>query len=146
METTKLTRRSLRGIDYQIEYTHVAPRVKSEYRVRRGHNGTWTRWIQTMNVHNVLQHLGFSSWVDVKPVHDFAFEAILGRGETYLTKAMVQSITRGLKVNPISAHVYSRLKPAGDDTWILPSSAISNKDVFDYVRRVIYTYGTSDKL
>lgn len=140
METTKLTRQSLRGVEYQIEYKPAAPRVQTEYRVRRGSNGTWTRWISTLNIHNVLQHLGFCDRIQLGLVHDFAFESILGRGEIVLPTDVVTTITRNLKLNPLSVHVYSRLKRAGDNEWILPSSAITNRGVFDYVRRIIYNY------
>lgn len=135
MNTRKLTRQSLNGTEYQLEYIPVPARSATEYRVRRGAHGTWTRWINTHRISTVIQNLGFGNHSN--ELHDFAFEALLGRGVINLNKAMVKRIADNAGMNATSARVFSRLKQNSEDSWTLPASAVSDEIVFNYLKNII---------
>lgn len=133
MKTQRITRQSLSGVEYQIEYTLVPKGTEwCEYRVRRGSRGSWTAWVTSKDIANIKKHLGFAS-----AVNDFAFEALLGRGQITLSKEVVTELASSAGTNDLSRHIYSRLKRSTDDTWLLPSRALTDQDLFNYLRALI---------
>lgn len=132
MKTQRITRQSLSGVEYQIEYTQAPKGTVCEYRVRRGARGSWTAWVASDKITNVIKNLGFAS-----AVNDFAFEALLGRGQITLSKEVVTELANSAGTNSLSRHIYSRLKRSTDDTWLLPSRALTDQDLFNYLRALI---------
>lgn len=132
MKTQRITRQSLSGVEYQIEYTQAPKGTVCEYRVRRGARGSWTAWVASKKITNVIKNLGFPS-----AVNDFAFEALLGRGQITLSKEVVTELASSAGTNDLSRHIYSRLKRSTDDTWLLPSRALTDQDLFNYLRVLI---------
>ena len=133
MKTQRITRQSLSGTEYQIEYTLVPKGTEwCEYRVRRGSRGSWTAWVASKKITNVINNLGFPS-----AVNDFAFESLLGRGQITLNKDVVAKLASSAGTNDLSRHIYSRLKRSTDDTWLLPSRALTDQDLFNYLRALI---------
>ena len=132
MKTQRITRQSLSGTEYQIEYTLVPKGTVCEYRVRRGARGSWTAWVASKKITNVINNLGFPS-----AVNDFAFESLLGRGQITLNKDVVAKLASSAGSNDLSRHIYSRLKRSTDDTWMLPSRAVIDQDTFNYLKKLI---------
>lgn len=138
MNTQKLTRTSIRGTEYQIEYTPTKVGTATEYKVRRGTNGTWTKPLKTSNMNTVLVNLGFTFYNPLfGGTYDFAFESLLSRGEIYLNEDAVTYLANTVGENQLSAHCYSRLKSSSDREWVLPSSAITDNRIFEYVLTLI---------
>jgi hypothetical protein len=143
----KLTRQSLSGQEYQFEYiptpirlerdTNGQHNVVTEYRVRRGGYGTWTRWFKTRDIGNTIQAFGFIPKPNL--LHDFRFESVLGRGEINLPKAIVSKLANASGMDSNATHLFSRLKRSGEDTWILPSSAVVDQDAYQYLKKLIQT-------
>lgn len=132
----KSTRQSTDGkLVYQIEY--IPRSHKSEYRMRRGGYGTWTRWFQNDNLQEVLESCGFNVSTTLTLLHDFYVEAHFGRGTIRLTQPMVKRITEDALLNAEGRHVYSRLKQTGVDSWVIPSSAIDTERIFWYLHTII---------
>ena len=134
MKTQIITRQSLSGVQYQIEYTQAPKGTICEYRVRRGARGSWTAWVASNMITNVIKNLGFPS-----AVNDFAFESLLSRGQITLNKDVVSELAGSAGTNDLSRHIYSRLKRSTEDTWTLPSRAISDQAIFNYLRHLIAT-------
>ena len=132
MKTQRITRESLSGVKYQIEYTLAPKGTACEYRVRRGDRGSWTAWIRSKKITNVIKNLGFTS-----AVNDFAFEALLTRGQITLNKGIVAKLAGSAGTSDLSRHIYSRLKRSTEDTWTLPSRAIVNEFVFKHLENLI---------
>jgi len=132
MKTQRITRQSLSGVEYQIEYTLVPKGTVCEYRVRRGARGSWTAWVASKKITNVIKNLGFPS-----AANDFAFEALFSRGQITLSKDVVSKLASSAGTNSLSRHIYSRLKRSTDDTWLLPSRAIVNEFVFKHLENLI---------
>jgi hypothetical protein len=132
MKTQRITRQSLSGVEYRIEYTQAPKGTTCEYRVRRGARGSWTAWVASKKITNVIKNLGFPS-----AVNDFAFEALLGRGQITLSKGVVAKLASSAGTNDLSRHIYSRLKRSTEDMWTLPSRAITNQELFDYLKKLI---------
>ena len=135
-QSLKSTRQSTNGrTEYQIEY--IPRGSRSEYRLRRGGFGTWTRWFQNDNLQSVLESCGFNVSTTLTLLHDFYFEAHFGRGMIRLSVPMVQQIARNALLNAEGRHAYSRLKQVGTDEWVIPSSAIESEQIFWYLHQVI---------
>lgn len=145
IETKKFIRQSLAGVEYQFEYvptpinlrkdTNGAHNVVTEYRVRRGAVGTWTRWFKTLDIGNMIRALGFSSAPSL--VSDFEFEARLGRGEITLNRKMVARLANTVGLNAMRAHLYSRVKRVDEQTWVIPSSAVTDQDTYLELKKII---------
>jgi hypothetical protein len=136
MKTQRLTRQSLRGTEYQIEYTLVPKGSACEYRARRGTCGAWTKWIETAKLREVLRNLGFESNAVHIVLSDYAFEALFSRGEIILSKGVVQRLASTAGMNAISSQLYSSVKSVGDE-WVLHSSAVANPDAFRHLWWII---------
>jgi hypothetical protein len=135
MKAQKLTRRSLAGVEYQIEYIPVPDSPKGEYRVRRGVHGGWSNWYSTDELNRTLGNLGFLP----SAISDFAFEALFGRGEIILDKRVVHKLASTTGTNNLSKFIYSRLKAGKDiETWILPAHIVADRSVFYYLLK-LYT-------
>ena len=133
METERLIRRSLRNREYQIEYTPAdVVGAGSEYRVRRGRVGSWTPWFKTRNIFRVLSTLGMPT-----PLTDFAFEALLGRGEIILNKAMITKLSNEAGMNTKSTYLYARAKRVDEDTWVIPAKAVNDRESYVHLKQVI---------
>ena len=122
--------------EYQIEYKQRSVGFLSEYRVRRGIVGTWTKWFQTRNMHNVLRNLGFGN-ATPSLLNDFYFVSYFGRGQIQIDWDILKVIVSTVGVNPLSDHLYSRIKKVGDNEWIIPSSALETKALFKHLRNII---------
>lgn len=142
-EPRKLTRQSLSGQEYQFEYIPSPIRAErggvhtavTEYRIRRGGYGTYTRWFKTRDIGNTIRSFGFTSAPSL--MGDFTFEATLGRGEIFLPKKIVSKLANAAGMNPQATHLYSRLKRAGNDSWVLPSSAVVDQQAYMYMKELI---------
>lgn len=137
MKTDKLIRTSLNGTQYHIEYTAARVGGVNEYRVRRGQYGTWTRWMETHRLKSILTALGFNKDLPVAPVHDYAFEALFNKGLIPLNKAVITKIAKKAGSDSICMHLYSRLKQPNGETWCISASAVENKEVYSYLRKLI---------
>lgn len=137
-EIKKSTRTSLFGVEYQIEYKVKSAGQLSEYRVRRGSRGTWTKWLRTQNVDLLLKNLGFAGTVTL--LNDFYFESYFGRGEIRLNAGMVGSIVNAAGRDEILTHFYSRIKKISDESWVLPASALETKRMFDVLKTIIESH------
>jgi hypothetical protein len=146
MEPKKLIRLSLSGVEYQFEYiptpihlkrdTNGAHNAVTEYRVRRGGVGTWTRWYKTNDIGNTIQNLGFGRRA-ATVLNDFTFESILGRGEIPVSRNIVVKLSNAAGFHPAATHLFSRLKKTGDDAWALPSSALVDREAYAYLKELI---------
>ncbi len=136
MDTVKLTRQSAQGVKYQIEYRQAPASTESEYRVRRGTCGTHTAWIKTKDIKSILNTLGFGTGA-ANSAHDYSFEALLSRGVITLNKEVVARLARTSGTNKLSKRLYGRLKRFSEETWTLPSGAISDKQIYEYLRKII---------
>ena len=145
-EPRKLIRRSLSGQEYQFEYIPAPIRAErggthtavTEYRVRRGVVGTWTRWFKTRDIGNTIQSLGFKSAPSL--MGDFTFESILGRGEITLNKKIVTRLANASGGDTTATHLFSRLKRTGESSWVMPSSAVVDQGAFQYLKELIRKY------
>lgn len=150
-EPLKLTRLSLSGTEYQFEYiptpidlkrdTNGRHNAVTEYRIRRGGYGAWTRWFKTYDIGNTIRSFGFvknpDGTIAATMLSDFTFEVLMGRGEIILNKPMVRMLSNNVGVNHTAAHLFSRLKSINPAHWILPSSAVVDKETYVYLKRVI---------
>ena len=126
-----------RETEYQIEFYKVnSTGLLYEYRVRRGLCGTWTRWFRTRDMRQILVNLGFNR---KRPtlLNEFYFESYFGRGRIPFNDKVVKLMVGTTRLHPLNAHVYSRLKQISHNKWILPSSALENKRIFNHVRQLI---------
>jgi len=137
METQKLARQSLRGVEYQIEYIRTPTSTVGEYRVRRGVSGGYSAWVKTEKITLVINNLGFITNKEPTAVNDFAFEAILKGGKIALNRSIVSNLARTSGTNDLSKYVYSRIKRSADDTWIISSRSITNQIIFNYLKKLI---------
>lgn len=137
MKTIKLTRQSLSGIEYQIEYIPARTGDTSEYKVRRGRVGTYTTPIQTKNVKQILFNCGFGIDQKVRFWNDVYFESLFGRGMITLNKPVVRRINNQLSLSWRARHIYSRLKHVSEEQWELPASAVKDNDIRQFLLHII---------
>jgi hypothetical protein len=136
-EIKKKVRQSLSGeTEYQIEYKVKSAGLLSEYRVRRGARGTWTKWFRTQNIGLLLFNLGFDG-DNLSLLNDFYFESYFGRGMIRLNKMAATAIVDLAGIDEIYTHFYSRLKQVSDDLWVLPASALETKRMFHSLEELI---------
>ena len=140
MEPFKLVRQSISGVECQFEYI-PARKVgeASEYRVRHGNNGTYTRWFRTPNIFGMINTLGFNA-SPVTSMHDFAFESHFGRALLPLNRKMVTYLSNTAGKNPTSAKLFAQVKNLGEDKWALPSVAVAKPDVYAYMAKIAQRY------
>lgn len=127
----KATRKSKDGTkEYQIEYKINSAGQLSEYRVRRGARGTWTKWFRTQNIGNLLDKLGFAKYV-INLSHDFYFESYFGRGRISINKHILKRLADDKNIP--SSELFASVLPWDGTYWGIPSSAVDTKPNFQYL-------------
>jgi hypothetical protein len=124
--------------EYQLEFKEKSRGNLSEYRVRRGaRRGTWTKWYCTMDTGKLLKALGFVNHASTMWLEDFYFESYFGRGEIQLSSRMFGFIVDGAGIIPACTHFYARAKKNDDGNWIIPTSAIETRSLFEALRDIV---------
>lgn len=133
----KRTRYSRDGaVEYQLEFKEKSAGNLSEYRVRHGVKGTWTKWYRTQSIPKLLDSLGFNTSAPTWS-NDFCFESYFGRGEIQINRQMFKVIAGTAGYHPVNTHLYSRLKRVTDDLWIVPASALETRRIYEHLRDLI---------
>ena len=81
-------------VTYQISYEVITPGRLSEYKLRRGIRGAWTKPQRVRSIELLLYNLGFTRKPDL--LADFMVEVYFTRGEIRLTPKMVVDSSREL--------------------------------------------------
>lgn len=117
--------------EYQIEYSVRGK--NSEYRMRRGAYGTWTRWFSVEDLEALLKNCGFTSRANISLLTDYFVESHFGRGYIRLNYGTVLELSTCASVNAVCRHIYSRVKQVDDSTWQIPSTAVETTEAFWYL-------------
>lgn len=138
----KRTRLSKDGkTEYQIEYKIRSAGWLSEYRLRGGTRGTWTKWFRTQDIYLLLDKLGFMEQgftaVPATLLNDFYFESHFGRGQIQINYPMFKAIALNVGTNDTCTELYAAVKQLSTDRWIIPASALTTKRVYDHLERVM---------
>ncbi len=136
MDVLRLTRLSEdRQTEYQIEY--VERPYKSEYRMRRGAYGSYTRWFSADDLQALLQNCGFIGDAKATLLTDYFVESHFGRGIIRLNYGIVLELSAGAPMNAMCRHLYARVKQIDYDNWQIPSSAVESVKLFWFLHDII---------
>ena len=133
MKSQVKTRSSVdRKTTYQVEYKEIQKGKKSEYRLRRGARGAWTKWYQGNGIELLIYHLGFTS-LRRNLLNDFLVEVYFSRGEIKMTPEMVVGLLESKA--ELSNYFYAKITKHSDKYWVIPANAVKTEEHHRWLKK-----------